>query len=124
MAYRGNAFIHTLAGLLMLSSMAVFAETTAEVGKAKFIAYGCYQCHGYQGQGAVTGPRLAPNPLPFAAFEVFVRFPREVMPAYPPDSLSAADLKRIHVYLSSIPQPPTVGDIPLLSRRVGELGAE
>ena len=39
----------------------------AEKGKAAFMKYGCWQCHGTQGQGsAITsaGKVLAPDPLP------------------------------------------------------------
>ena len=38
----------------------------AENGKRIFNKIGCYQCHGREGQGSVmTGPRIAPNPVPF-----------------------------------------------------------
>ena len=32
-----------------------------------------WSCHGYEGQGAVTGPKLAPDPLPKEAFVAFTR---------------------------------------------------
>ncbi len=34
----------------------------AENGKRLFTEDGCYQCHGYQGQGGGAGPRIAPRP--------------------------------------------------------------
>ena len=46
-------------------------------------SYGCYQCHGYEGQGSsVTGPRLGPRPLPLAMFSWYVRRPTGIMPPY------------------------------------------
>ncbi len=77
---------------------------------------GCYQCHGYEGQGArPTGPRIAPEPLPFAVFSTWVRHPPEVMPAYSRDVRSEDKLERIHEYLISIPPPPDVSTLPALS---------
>lgn len=86
-------------------------------GKKDFVAMGCYQCHGYQGEGGGNGPRIAPNPLPLAAFREQLRHPRSVMPAYPPGQLSDARLQRIHDYLQSQPQPPSPDSIPALSGR-------
>ena len=45
--------------------------------------YGCYECHGREGQGGVAfGPRLAPNPMAHAAFVRYVRAPPGDMPPY------------------------------------------
>ncbi len=33
-------------------------------GKPPSCKYGCWQCHGTLGQGGVTGPKLAPDPMP------------------------------------------------------------
>ena len=52
-----------------------------ENGKKLCEKYGCSSCHGLLGQGAPTsGPRIAPNPLPLAAFIRYVRAPRLQMP--------------------------------------------
>ena len=46
----------------------------ADNGKKLFVTYGCYQCHGYAAHGGAGcdslrgGPRIAPKPIPFAAF--------------------------------------------------------
>ena len=48
------------------------ATGDAKAGATVFMTVGCYTCHGTVGQGGV-GPRLAPNPLPMAAFANFVR---------------------------------------------------
>ena len=86
----------------------------AEAGKKLFVSYGCWQCHGYEGQGGAAGPRLAPPPLPFAVFARIVRRPPNQMPAYPAKLVPDTDLTRIHAYLTSRPAPPSVQNIPLL----------
>jgi ubiquinol-cytochrome c reductase cytochrome c subunit len=88
---------------------------SAENGKALFLKVGCYECHGTQGQGAVTGPRLAPNPLPFETLSAFVRSTSGQMPPYHVKILSDADLADIYAYLQSIPEPPDVKSLPQLS---------
>ena len=91
---------------------------TAPPGKKEYIQNGCYQCHGFQGQGAgATGARLAPGPLPYEAFAKLVRKPRDVMPAYPAKVLSEEKLKKIYEYLQSIPPSPQPSEIPLLSEK-------
>jgi ubiquinol-cytochrome c reductase cytochrome c subunit len=84
-------------------------------GKAIFAAYGCYQCHGYQGQGGNAGSRLAPGPLPYAAVELQLREPRGRMPAYARKNLSDQDVADIYAYLLAIPKAKTVAEIPLLA---------
>jgi Cytochrome C oxidase, cbb3-type, subunit III len=80
------------------------------VDRNAYVAYGCYQCHGYEGQGGgiYGGPRIAPRVWPFAAFASQLRRPRGSpipMPAYSPAILNEADLKRIYDYLLSIREP-------------------
>ena len=105
--------------LLFLASAlvapAVLAAGSAEKGKAAFVQHGCWQCHGYVGQGGVTGPKLAPGPMPFEAFSVFVRNTRGGMPPYQTAILSDADLADIHAYLSSLPKAPDYKSIQLLN---------
>src|SRR5258708_3854008 len=88
----------------------------AENGKKLFRAVGCYQCHGYVGQGGTgTAPRIAPNPLPWPALSAYVRAPKNQMPAFTQKHLPETDLADIYAYLKSIPEPPKVKDIPLLN---------
>jgi len=49
----------------LLVGNAAAAEPSAANGRVLFVKVGCYQCHGYQGQGGAAGPRIAPEPLPF-----------------------------------------------------------
>lgn len=86
----------------------------ADTGKKLFVSYGCYQCHGYEGQGGAAGPRLAPRPLPLAGFSRYVRRPANQMPPYTERVVSDADLANIHAFLQSRPAPPPVQSIPLL----------
>lgn len=85
-------------------------------GYREYVEQGCWQCHGFQGQG-MAGPALAPNPLPYEAFAVLVRKPANVMPAYSPALLSDEQLSRIHQYLQSIPPAPDPDSISLIPRQ-------
>jgi mono/diheme cytochrome c family protein len=118
----------TLAGVLVLTGSEAAAQSTetaqkmtsapagnAQHGKAVYTAVGCYECHGRDAQsGGRTGPKLGPNPLPFAAFIHQVRSPRNEMPPYTAKVLSDADLADIYAFLQSLPQPPKVDSVPLL----------
>ncbi len=87
----------------------------ADTGKKMFVSYGCYQCHGYEGQGSTaTGPRLAPRPLPFAVFSRYIRRPTGQMPPYTEKVMSDADLGHVYAYLQSRPAPKPVDSIPIL----------
>jgi ubiquinol-cytochrome c reductase cytochrome c subunit len=94
----------------------VAAAASAEKGKAAFVAHGCWQCHGFEGQGAVTGKTLAPDPIPFEALVAFVRSTDRAMPPYRESILPDADLADIYAYLQSIPKAKDYKTIPLLNR--------
>ena len=106
--------------IVMFLAAAVFAHGaaaagSAEKGKAAFVKHGCWQCHGFVGQGGVTGPRLAQTQLSAEAMNVFVRNTRGGMPPYQKAILSDADIADIHAYLQSVPKPPDYKSIPLLN---------
>ena len=86
----------------------------ADTGKKIYVSIGCYQCHGYEGQGGAAGPRLAPRPLPYAGFSRYVRRPTNQMPAYTVRQVPEADIAHIYAYLQARPAPPPVSSIPLL----------
>jgi mono/diheme cytochrome c family protein len=88
----------------------------ASHGQQVFMTVGCYACHGTVGQGASTGPKLAPGPIPFAAFQLQVRQPRQDMPRFGPQFLSDQDLADIYAYVQSIQPGPGPTSIPLLNR--------
>src|SRR5207237_10594473 len=81
-------------------------------GKKIFASYGCYQCHGYEGQGGV-GARLAPKPLAYQAFTKYLRHPTRDMPPYTEKVVKDQEVADIYAYLSSIPAPPPVNTILL-----------
>jgi mono/diheme cytochrome c family protein len=88
----------------------------AAKGKQLFTADGCYQCHGYVGQGSrSTGPRLARSELPFDAFKQQLRQPSNEMPPYEETVLPDRDAADIYAFLRSLPPPPAASSIPILS---------
>jgi ubiquinol-cytochrome c reductase cytochrome c subunit len=103
-------------GVAIVLGQSAASAASAEKGQALFMKYGCWQCHGTVGQGAITGPRLAPDPLPFDALANFVRTSTGQMPPYRQEVLPDADLADIYAYLQSMPKPPDVKTVPLLNR--------
>jgi mono/diheme cytochrome c family protein len=88
----------------------------AERGKKLYMQQHCYTCHGTVGQGGErgAGPKLAPNPYPYAAFVQQMRKPRQSMPPYTEKNLPERDLIDIYHYVASIKPGPEMKDIPLL----------
>lgn len=106
--------------LLVTASLASAQEGpsgSAERGYDSFQKYMCYTCHGTLGQGADrgTGPKLAPNPLPYQGFALQVRTPRLDMPAYRKEFVSDQELADIYAYLVSVKPAAALKDIPLLN---------
>jgi mono/diheme cytochrome c family protein len=115
-----------MSGLFVRVGLAVFAASltvgaaqAADAAKGKVLftqKYGCYQCHGEAGQGSpVTGPKLAPNPLPYEALSAFIRNSAREMPPYREAVLPNEDLQDIYAYLSSIKPGPDYKSIQLLN---------
>src|SRR3954471_11823494 len=95
------------AGGMVVASGSAFGAGDAAKGKTAFMKYGCWQCHGTEGQGsAITslGKVLAPDPLPYDGFAAFVRSTNRAMPPYSEKILPNEDLADIHAYLASIPK--------------------
>jgi mono/diheme cytochrome c family protein len=112
-----GAALALAASLVSIHGAALAAS--AEKGKAAFTKYGCWQCHGYQGQGSVAtsnGKSLAPDPLPYEGFSAFVRSTNRGMPPYSEKILPNDDLADIYAYLQSIPKPADYKSIPLLNQ--------
>jgi mono/diheme cytochrome c family protein len=88
-------------------------------GKDAFMTYGCWQCHGTEGQGSsITsgGKVLAPDPMPLETFVAFVRSTDRTMPPYSEKVLSNEALADMHAYLASIPKGKDYKSIPLLNQ--------
>jgi mono/diheme cytochrome c family protein len=111
----GVVGLAALAAGLVLGCGEAFAAS-AEKGKTAFVQHGCWQCHGFQGQGGVTGPKLAPEPIAAEAFTAFLRASNRAMPPYPEAILSNEDIADIHAYLETIPKPKDHKSIPLLNQ--------
>ena len=87
----------------------------ADKGKRLYATYGCYECHGYQGQGSTAaGPRIAPAPIPRDAFLAYVRQPSGEMPPYTERVISDVELADIRAFLATIPKGPNPSEVPLL----------
>lgn len=92
-----------------LHCIAGFSQS--EDSRALYEANGCYQCHGYEGQGGAA-LRIAPTIYSFDAFAAFVRRPANEMPAYPPRVLSDVALRKIYDYVRSRPGPVETSRLP------------
>ena len=116
------ALITCLLALILTSESRTLAQAPAaapvanvDEGKKLYASYGCYQCHGYEGQGsAATGPRVGPRPIPLASFSRYLRRPTGQMPPYTTKVLSESDLAKIYTFLEARQAPPAVNTIPLL----------
>ena len=122
---KSRKHVRCILACLLAVSVTPATRTTAQAppatpanvdeGKKLFASYGCYQCHGYEGQGSsATGPRLGPRPLPLASFSRYVRRPTGQMPPYTTKVVSDSDLAKIHAFLEARPAPPAVNTIPQL----------
>jgi ubiquinol-cytochrome c reductase cytochrome c subunit len=87
----------------------------AAKGKTAYVKNGCFQCHGYVGQGG-AGAKLAPKPMPQEAFVNFVRTTNRAMPPYSEQILSNEDLADIYAFVASIPEGPDPKTIQLLNQ--------
>ena len=87
-------------------------------GQRLFVKDGCYECHGYLGQGSTStgGTRLGPPQIPLSAFVSYVREPTGQMPPYTAKVISNADLAEIYNFLKSVPPPPPLKSIPILNQ--------
>ena len=85
----------------------------AQNGKKLYNDIGCWQCHGYSGQGGAA-PKIAPNPSSYRSFSNYIRAPKGEMPPYTVKVLPDSNLADIYSFLLTIPKPPDPKDIPLL----------
>jgi mono/diheme cytochrome c family protein len=105
---------------LTLLSLPVLAQTSAgnaQNGKRLFLKNGCYECHGYGGQGGAAGARLAQTKLTLPTFTAYVRNPAPGgMPPYRPKIMTDQELADVFAYIKTFPEPPPLGSIPLLNQ--------
>lgn len=139
MKYRSRLFqvmmaggVSALAALLLPFAIGVRAAqdqggkpaATAEAagdaarGKAIFEKNGCYECHGYVGQGGTpAGPRIAPDPIPWQAMAAYIRKPAGEMPPFSSKLVPDKDVQDIYAYLKSVPPPADPNRIPTFTAR-------
>ncbi len=97
------------------SNHAVENSGNPESGRRLYVSYGCYECHGFEGQGGGSaGPRIGPDPIPLSALIAYVREPAREMPPYTDKVVSDKELSDIYAFLKSRPNPPTASSNPLL----------
>ena len=101
------ARVAVLVAIALAVAAAVRTVGAAPDEGSPYVANGCYQCHGYAGQGG-AGARLARTAYSFEAFAALVRRPANEMPAYAPQVLDDRALRSIYDYLRSLPEPPRV----------------
>ena len=96
-------------------------QGNAENGKALYMSYGCYACHGHTGETG-SGARLNPPRFVLPAFIAYVRNPPRIsggpfaMPAYAGDTVTDQVLVDIYAYIESLPSgSPPLADIALLN---------
>ena len=111
---RTMKIITAVTATLLLSNAALAAS--AEKGRIAFVKNGCWQCHGYEGQGGSAGLKLARTQLPLEAVEAFVRNTNGAMPPFSEKILSKEDLADIYAFISAQPVPADPKTIPLLAR--------
>ena len=106
MSLRVWTIVAAVTGLLV--SSAAFAQDTphgdAANGKKLFETIGCFECHGYAGQGGFSGPKLIDPPV-FPAFLAQLRTPRQQMPPYTEKVLSDQQAADIYAHLLTFPKP-------------------
>jgi mono/diheme cytochrome c family protein len=88
----------------------------AQEGKRVFLKDGCYECHGYAGQGGRSGARVAHTALTAPALIRYVRRPAGQMPSFDDKVISDQELTDIWAYLKSLPAAKKAKDIPLLEQ--------
>ena len=110
-----------LASIAAIAAVTVLGAQTASAGNADngrkvFEQKGCWQCHGYEGQGGAAGPRLANTQLAEEGLITFVHASNGPMPPYSKKLISDEQLADIWAYLQSRPKPADPKTIPLLQR--------
>lgn len=111
---RSQVWLAAVAAGLVIGQWA--SASASEKGKQLYVKHGCWQCHGFVGQGGIAGPALAPNVMPLEAMSSFVRNSSRAMPPYREAVLPNADMAEIHAYLVALPKPADPKSIPLLNQ--------
>jgi mono/diheme cytochrome c family protein len=98
---------------LLLVSMAV--AQNPDNGKRLYVKNGCFECHGYEGQGGAARTRLSGTKMMADTFQTFIRNPPPGdMPPYKSKVMTNEELADVWAYLRTFPASRSWKDIPLL----------
>jgi mono/diheme cytochrome c family protein len=112
----GAAFVALGFGVLALAQDAAPGDATN--GKRVYIADGCFECHGRNGQGGAfnyPAPPIVELEMPVESFVAFLRDAPNDMPAYAVSVLSDKEAADIYAFLRSLPGRKPTQDIPPLN---------
>lgn len=84
-------------------------------GKHLFQSKGCWECHGFAGQGGRDGARIGATSLTLQGVIRYVRKPAGAMPAFTDKVITDQELTDIYAYLKSLPPVKAAKDVPLLN---------
>lgn len=101
-------FSLTLVCFFPSASLAQAADVAATKALWENSGLFCKNCHGKSGEGGF-GPDLAGRGLSPAQFKRAVRVPWGVMPAFPEEQISDAELAALAAYFASLPKPEELG---------------
>ena len=101
--------------MLLVPALLTAQEGNVANGKRLYVKDGCYECHGYAGQGG-AGARLAPHVMSAANLIKYVRHPAGAMPPYTSKVATDAELTDIRAYLATMPDAPPLKSIPILNQ--------
>jgi len=109
--------LSALSAFSAFSAFLAFSASSGDAtnGKRVFEKVGCYECHGYAGQGGRDGARIAATSMPEQAFVRYLRRPFGAMPAYSTKVLPDQDVLDIYAYVKGMPAAKPASEIPLLS---------
>ena len=110
-----------IAAALWLSTVASAQSQSApsgnaDNGKRLFLKDGCWECHGYAGQGGRDGARIGATGLTLQGVIRYVRKPAGAMPAFSDKVITDQELTDIYAYLKSLPPVKAAKDVPLLNQ--------
>jgi mono/diheme cytochrome c family protein len=107
--------IFIAAALVLSAAPAVAQSADVKNGEKHYLSDGCYQCHGYAGQGALmTGPRISRTAFTFEQFLNQLRNPANAMAPYEAAIMPEKTAADIYAYLKAMPEPPNPKDLKLL----------
>jgi mono/diheme cytochrome c family protein len=90
----------------------------AAAGKTLYLANGCFECHGRNGQGGLyngIAPILAQTQLPADAFRTQLREPSNDMPPYSEKVFTDKQVDDIYAFVRALPGPRNPQEIAILN---------